>query len=222
MEQLYRYSTTDGKYSTNAYFAKGLVVHTNPFPVNYLELVDIPHNILFYIRNNIASAAYITLKKNPELLEGRNITPTEVEKRIKAGMLWKDGKESVYTELANKDSVLTYLRYTNRDSDCSDIKVYTFAELLQFEITKALKLATNIEETELIKELLLVKSVLNTYPFYLRLIELPNTPFKKAALLLLKMRAYDLEEQHYSLSKKHNPFDDDVIKEYSSSTIPQL
>lgn len=221
MEQIQKYSTTDGKYSTNAVLVNG-VIRTNTFPVKYLELVDIPHDILFYVQKNIASAAFVTLSKKPELLEGRKVTPAEVENRIKAGMLWKDGKESDYTELANKDSVLTYLRYTNRDSECSDIKVYSFAELLQFEIEKALKQASNVEEAELIKELLLIKNVLNTYPFYLRLIELPDSPFKKAALLLLKMKSYDLYDQHYSMSKKHNPFDEDVISEYGETTIPQL
>lgn len=207
------------KVSVDAYVGNGHGVHTNKFPVNYEELFDVPEDIVFRTNQCIISSAYCRLDKSVERLSKDGVTAEQVIRRISDGLLWK-GREGLYhSDLATKDCVMTYLRYVKTSS--FPISVYSFDRLLEFEKDKTMGKIISDKELEIFNQIMSITEVSDGEPILSTLLEIDDSEFKKAALLLLKCKVYDIEDQHYLRTKIHDQNEAELLKTYRKKVFSQ-
>lgn len=208
-----------GKISVEAYVGNGHGVHANKFPVNYEELFDIPEDILFRTNECIISSAYCRLIGKEELYSTEGLTLDQIIDRIANGLLWKKRQNLCHSDLAIKDSVITYLKYVGNSS--LPIGVYSFDKLFEFEKEKTKNAINNNEELELYNSIINLNTIAEGYPLLMRLLDFEDSNFKKYALLLLKCKVYDIEDKHYMQSKKHDIGENESLKLYRKTVFPQ-
>lgn len=210
------YTSKDGSISITAYSGNGHGVHTNMFPVNYEEIVDIPDDIIFRTNQCLISSFYCRLYD-------KGIEDFELlSDRISNGLLWKKRDCLCHSDLATKDSVVTYLKYVNTSDVKNSIRVYNFDKLLDFEKKKTSKLISNDIEMELFNRIINLDNISDSFNITIEVLALDDNKFKKAALLLIKCMVYDIEDKHYLDTKKHNKEDVLNLKLYKKTLYSQI
>lgn len=215
------FSNRDNTISVKAYVGNGHGVHTNMFPVNYEELFDIPEDVLFRTNCCIVSSAYCRLVNNDSALIQDGITLDALLDRISQGILLKRRQGLCHTELATKDSVISYLKYIRSAGLKDIIKVFNFDKVLEFESKKTLDRVSSEDELDIYNRIMNLESIEDGYPILIELNGVENQDFSSAALLLLKCKVYDIEDKHYLKTKTHNATEKEALKIYGKTVFPQ-
>lgn len=222
MNRMEKFTNKDESISVNAYVGNGHGVHANMFPVNFEELWDIPDDVLFRANRCILSSAYCEFSQNEEALLKDGISLDEFLDRIDAGLLLKRRQGLCHTEMATKDSILTYLKYTKRSGYKEIIKIVTFEKVLEFEKEKVLNRVTTESELNIYNRIINLQEIEDGYPIFIELNSFSNVEFRNAALLLLKCKVYDIEDKHYLETKKHSTVEKESLKVYKKTIFPQI
>ena len=216
------FTNRDNSISVSAYVGNGHGVHANMFPVNYEELFDIPDDVLFRANKCIISSAYNEFVDNEKPLLDDGISLNEFLNQISEGLLWKRHQGLCHTEMATKDSILTYLKYTKRTGYKEIIKIVNFEKVLEFERQKTLSRITSDTELDIYNRIINLQEIKDGYPILMELNDYPNIEFKDAALLLLKCKVYDIEDKHYLETKKHSNIEKETLKLYKKTLFSQI
>ena len=220
-KRLETFTNRDNSISVSTYVGNGHGVHTNMFPVNYEELWDIPDDVLFRVNKCILSSAYCEFSNNEDALLDSGVSLDEVLDRIEAGLLWKRRQGLCHTEMATKESILTYLKYSKRSGYKEIIKIVNFDKVLEFEKIKVISKITSDYESNLYDKIVNLQEIVDGYPILNEINSISNEDFKTAALLLLKCKVYDIEDKHYLETKKHSANEKENLKVYKKTIYPQ-
>ena len=216
------FTSKDGSISIQAYVGNGHGVHTNLFPVQYEELFDVPENVIFRTNQCLISSAYCRITQSDNIVLEDGITLEQVIDRIEKGLLWKKRDGLCHSDLATKDSVMTYLKYIKTSDVKYHLRVFNFDQVLDYEVEKAKKAISSSEEAEWFQQIMQLDSIKDSFSILSSILSFEDSEFKRAALLLLKCKVYDIEDQHYLQSKKHDKEEVDSLKQYRKSLFSQM
>ena len=147
------FANRDGTISVKTYVGNGHGVHTNMFPVRYEEMIDIPNDIYFRTNRCIVSSAYCRLQKEGIALAKGRVTFDQVLDRIQRSLLLKKRQGLCHSELATKDSVLTFLKYVKTSEVIDNLRVFNFEKLLEFEKEKTESKISSKEENDIVPKM---------------------------------------------------------------------
>ena len=179
--------------------------HGNRYCVNLEEVMDVPENIIFKAEPNVRYAVHTI--KEPGLTEEEN---NKLIQEIFNGfqIAYHCSFRGV---IMDRDTAFKFMKHKKNYRGFS-FRVYNFDEFIDFEIESTKKLAESGEEKELLSDIILLQDIKDSEALLNRILLLTDSPFKRKALLLLKIKSFDIEDKHFLSEKKHRDEDLENLK----------
>ena len=188
--------------------------HGNRYCVNLEEVIDVPENIIFKASPDVRfgvhtiNVAGLTEEENKEII--RDIyNGFQIESHC-----------SIKSIIMDRDTAFKFMKYKKNYRSFS-FKVYNFDEFINFEIESIKKIIISHEEKQLLNEIVGLQTIQDSKELLNRILMLNDSPFQRKALLLLKIKAFDIEDQHFLLEKKHREKDLEDLKIFKKTNYRQ-
>ena len=189
--------------------------HGNRYCVNLEEVIDVPENIIF--------------KASPDIRYGVHTiqVPGKTEEENKAIIhdifngFTIDHHCSIRSIIMDRDTAFKFMKYKSNYRSFS-FKVYNFDEFIHFEQRKAKETATSEEELQILLDIESLQDIKDTKKLMAKILNLNDSPFQRRALLLLKVKAYQIEDEHFLKEKKHRQEDLEELKIFRKTNYSQV
>ncbi len=174
--------------------------HGNRYCVNYEEVIDVPKNIMFKASPDVRYGVHtinepsLTNEENKELIKDI-YNGFQIEKHC-----------SIKSIIMDRDTAFKFMKHKKNYRSFS-FKVYNFDEFISFEIESIRNLKKTDKEEQLLDDIIGLQDIKDSESLLNRILLLSDSPFQRKALLLLKIKAFDIEDQHFLSEKKHNEDD---------------
>ena len=106
----------------------------------------------------------------------------------------------------DRDTAFKFMKHKKNYRSFS-FKVYNFDEFISFEIESIRNLKKTDKEEQLLDDIIGLQDIKDSESLLNRILLLSDSPFQRKALLLLKIKAFDIEDQHFLSEKKHSEED---------------
>ncbi len=189
--------------------------HGNRYCVNLEEVIDVPENIMFKASPDVRFGVHTI--NDSKLSEEEN---KKLIKEIYSGFQI-ESHCSIKSIIMDRDTAFKFMKHKNNYRSFS-FKVYNFDEFISFEIESILKLINSDEDKQLLNDIVQLQDIKDSELLLNRILLLPNSPFQKKALLLLKIKAFDIEDQHFLSDKKHREEDLNNLKIFRKTNYKQI
>ena len=188
--------------------------HANRYYVNFEEVADVPDNIIFKAAPEVRYGVH-TIKV-------AGLTEEENKKIIRD--IYKgfqiESHRSIKSIIMDRDSAFKFMKYMKNYRSFS-FKVYNFDDFINFEIESIKQVVTSDEEKQLMNDIIELQEIQDSKELLNRILMLNDSPFQRKALLLLKIKAFDIEDQHFLLEKKHREKDLEDLKIFKKTNYRQ-
>ena len=174
--------------------------HANRYCVNLEEVIDVPANILFKADPNIRYAVHtinvagLTEEENKKIISDI-YNGFQIESHC-----------SFKSIIMDRDTAFKIMKYMRNYRSLS-FKVYNFDEFIKFEIESVKQLISSDEEKQLINAIIELEDIKDSAALLNALLSLKDSPFQRKALLLLKIKSFDIEDKHFLSKKAHSEED---------------
>ena len=188
--------------------------HANRYYVNFEEVADVPDNIIFKAAPEVRYGVHTI--KVAGLTEEEN---KEIIRDIYKGFQIESHR-SIKSIIMDRDSAFKFMKYMKNYRSFS-FKVYNFDDFINFEIESIKQVVTSDEEKQLMNDIIELQEIQDSKELLNRILMLNDSPFQRKALLLLKIKAFDIEDQHFLLEKKHREKDLEDLKIFKKTNYRQ-
>lgn len=188
--------------------------HGNRYCVNLEEVIDVPDNILFKASPDVRYGVHTI--NDPKLSEEEN---KKLIKEIYDGFQI-ESHCSIKSIIMNRDTAFKFMNHKKNYRSFS-FKVYNFDDFISFETESLLKLISSDEEKQLLNDITELQDIKDSEFILNKILLLPNSPFQRKALLLLKIKAYDIEDKHFLSDKSHREEDLKNLKMFKKTNYRQ-
>ncbi|MBQ3298021.1 MAG: hypothetical protein IJG97_04355 [Bacilli bacterium] len=188
--------------------------HANRYCVNYEEVIDVPKNIMFKASPDVRYGVHtinepsLTNEENKELIKDI-YNGFQIEKHC-----------SFKSIIMDRDTAFKFMKHKKNYRSFS-FKVYNFDEFISFEIESIRNLKKTDEEEQLLDDIIGLQDIKDSESLLNRILLLSDSPFQRKALLLLKIKAFDIEDQHFLSEKKHSEEDLKNLKIFKKTNYIQ-
>ena len=188
--------------------------HGNRYCVNYEEVIDVPNNIIFKASPDVRYGVHTI--NDPSLTKEEN---QELIKSIYNGFQIETHC-SIKSIIMDRDTAFKFMRHKNNYRSFS-FKVYNIDEFIAFEIKSIRNITKSDEEKQLLDDIIRLQDIKDSELLLNRISSLSDSPFQRKALLLLKIKSFYIEDQHFLSEKKHREEDLKYLKIFKRTNYIQ-
>ena len=189
--------------------------HGNRYCVNLEEVIDVPENIVFKASPDVRYGVHTIKAFGLTEEENKNLIRTifngfHIEKHC-----------SFSGVLMDRDTAFKFMKHKKNYRSFS-FKVFNFDEFISFEIDCINNMQIEDEEKQLLNDIIELQDIKNSEILLNRILSLKDSPFQRKALLLLKIKSFDIEDQHFLTEKKHREEELEKLKIFRKTNYIQI